>query len=518
MMMNIARRRPLFVLVTPTKHGTSEEASIRPRPLAATHRRRAPGLAVRARLVPSPASRPSSRDRSNPPAARREAEPIVGVFKGLRSAPRGRQRETTDALARADANVGHRASSDATTNATGRSSEEEEEEEEGRAEPSPAESSQRVSRCEQRTFRLPRRVHQGSRRSFFSFPPSALGRPPRVVSPRASLFARETHPSPPFPSRTRTPRLVSLHPRPRSRWPRRTRWRCSSRGSRCASIASPATAARSTRTTAAPATVGRGRVEGRARGRQRVQVRRQRGQGEQAHGRGRRRREGGREGGGGGAGAAARPEEEARKAKEAERAAHAAEVERAEGGGQGQGRTPPRARRRRRRWRRRRPGPTPPRRRKPPRRKGSRREGEGGEGGENRRRERGGGEASRRREEGQGGEGGEGGEGGCQGGRQGEKEALKAKKSAGSGPDKSPIDGIREKLEEMGVPTWAPLAAAGASPRSSSRSSRPRAGRRRGGIEASIPGCVRSSAFDGWRRERRPAVMRERARGARSAR
>lgn len=43
-----------------------------------------------------------------------------------------------------------------------------------------------------------------------------------------------------------------------------------------------------------------------------------------------------------------------------------------------------------------------------------------------------------------------------------EKEALKAKKSAGSGPDKSPIDGIREKLEEMGVPTWAPLAAAGA--------------------------------------------------------
>ena len=66
----------------------------------------------------------------------------------LRSAPRGRQRETTDALARADANVGHRASSDATTNATGRSSEEEEEEEEeeGRAEPSPAESSQRVSR------------------------------------------------------------------------------------------------------------------------------------------------------------------------------------------------------------------------------------------------------------------------------------------------------------------------------------------------------------------------------------
>ena len=84
-MTNIARRRPLFVLVTPTKHGTSEEASIRPRPLAATHRRRAPGLAVRARLVPSPASRPSSRDRSNPPAARREAEPIVGVFK--RGAP-----------------------------------------------------------------------------------------------------------------------------------------------------------------------------------------------------------------------------------------------------------------------------------------------------------------------------------------------------------------------------------------------------------------------------------------------
>lgn len=84
-MTNIALRRPYFVLVTPTKHGTSEEASIRPRPLAATHRRRAPGLAVRARLVPSPASRPSSRDRSNPPAARREAEPIVGVFK--RGAP-----------------------------------------------------------------------------------------------------------------------------------------------------------------------------------------------------------------------------------------------------------------------------------------------------------------------------------------------------------------------------------------------------------------------------------------------
>ena len=86
-MTNIALRRPYFVLVTPTKHGTSEEASIRPRPLAATHRRRAPGLAVRARLVPSPASRPSSRDRSNPPAARREAEPIVGVFK---RAPAGR--------------------------------------------------------------------------------------------------------------------------------------------------------------------------------------------------------------------------------------------------------------------------------------------------------------------------------------------------------------------------------------------------------------------------------------------
>ena len=90
---DIARRRPLFVLVTPTKHGTSEEASIRPRPLAATHRRRAPGLAVRARLVPSPASRPSSRDRSNPPAARREAEPIVGVFKrAVAVAPEGKAR------------------------------------------------------------------------------------------------------------------------------------------------------------------------------------------------------------------------------------------------------------------------------------------------------------------------------------------------------------------------------------------------------------------------------------------